>query len=603
MSRPSEIQPNSRESHHSPHKISLRVTWTRRAIVCVAIFSPVFIFESASAGTCPTEGQLCSAACDDGDPCNGVETCTPPDIIRFCRCGDPPCDDGDPCTRDVCNASPRGVTCDHFPGGCDDGVYCNGAEVCFLGACATIPRLCKAPLLCDEDHDRCAECLTVADCASPEGCETIACNESTGLCESEPCIDDLFCNGEELCFSNGTCGLGPSPCNRPELCQEGPLLCNECSENSHCADDDPCTVERCDDLHSCRVEPCQLWFDSPPEGSVHVIGSTVDVVGRGPRGLDLVLVLDESGSIDGNDFEIMKDFAVSVVQSFYISPTTTRVGVSMFSTGARRILNLESNNSTIINTIDEITQWGGGTCIGCGINDGSANLQINGRVGAVQVMIVVTDGLNNLPNSSANNHLAAAILTSRALGHVRLAIGVGDSISRSQIDAIASIIPGFQTAFFLQYFASLSQIRDAIVLAASSQGASGAIGTLPGGEEIGLVVDATGQFTIPDWTILPGENTFLARMNLPGAPHSVSLTLLGTFLCGAICGDLSTDLKVDLQDVAAFMNCYSGRSWDSPTCGCGDLNGDTKIDGIDFAAFVGAMQKPTSDVPPNCVRP
>ena len=53
----------------------------------------------------------CPAACDDGNPCNGIETCDT--TTGQCQAGQPPsCDDGDPCTVDSCDPSGG---CIHLP--------------------------------------------------------------------------------------------------------------------------------------------------------------------------------------------------------------------------------------------------------------------------------------------------------------------------------------------------------------------------------------------------------------------------------------------------------------------------------------------------------
>jgi len=46
----------------------------------------------------------CPASCDDGNPCNGIETCDT--ATGQCQPGQPlTCDDGDPCTVDSCDPS------------------------------------------------------------------------------------------------------------------------------------------------------------------------------------------------------------------------------------------------------------------------------------------------------------------------------------------------------------------------------------------------------------------------------------------------------------------------------------------------------------------
>src|SRR5438552_298060 len=85
---------------------------------------------SSPPGTPPT--------CDDGDPCNGAETCHP---VLGCQPGTAlNCDDGAACTQDACVA---GVGCTHssIPGccvadaDCIDTNLCNGSEICASGNC------------------------------------------------------------------------------------------------------------------------------------------------------------------------------------------------------------------------------------------------------------------------------------------------------------------------------------------------------------------------------------------------------------------------------------------------------------------------------------
>ncbi|MFW5875241.1 MAG: hypothetical protein ACOCXM_00760, partial [Myxococcota bacterium] len=100
------------------------------------------------------------ADCDDGDPCNGSETC---DLIADeCQSGTPPtCDDGIACTTDGCD-SEQG--CTHTPDDsvCDDGDACNGAETCDpTEGCQS-----GAALDCD-DGDAC----TVDSCDPTTGCQ------------------------------------------------------------------------------------------------------------------------------------------------------------------------------------------------------------------------------------------------------------------------------------------------------------------------------------------------------------------------------------------------------------------------------------------------
>ncbi len=68
-----------------------------------------------------------NADCDDGLFCNGQETC----FVGTCLGGIPiDCNDGVVCTIDACNDATD--SCDHTPDDtvCDDGLVCNGIETC-----------------------------------------------------------------------------------------------------------------------------------------------------------------------------------------------------------------------------------------------------------------------------------------------------------------------------------------------------------------------------------------------------------------------------------------------------------------------------------------
>jgi hypothetical protein len=84
--------------------------------------------DACNEGTDSCDNTPDDAACDDGQFCNGSETC---DAVNDCQAGTPvDCDDGVGCTVDACNEGTD--SCDNTPddAACDDGAFCNGAETC-----------------------------------------------------------------------------------------------------------------------------------------------------------------------------------------------------------------------------------------------------------------------------------------------------------------------------------------------------------------------------------------------------------------------------------------------------------------------------------------
>lgn len=576
------------------------------AAVCTSLVATSL---SVRGQACGTQGQFCntSSSCDDGNPCNGTESCSPPNIIRFCLCDPtPPCDDDNECTLDTCLDTPRGLICGHKPGGCSDGFFCNGQETCLHGgSCTNGSPPCAESLLCDEDGDRCVECISDSDCADSNDCTADTCDQTSGMCIHEGCAA-LFCQGRQLCGGN-QCVAGASPCSQPEFCDEVNNTCQECFSDIDCLDDDTCTTATCDlTRHACRINPCLLAFDSPVDGSIFEAGQAVEVAiaGRGSRGLDLTIVLDDSGSLSNDDFQKMRVFATNLVNAlpFTGMETGTSVGISMFSNGSRRFLNLSPNQNpqTVVNAINSLPHHGGSTCIGCGIDDAVENWYTNGRRDTSRMMVVLTDGVNNMPAGNPAGHLAGALGAAAFHGQTIVAIGVGDA-NFNQINQIATDIPGVQTAFYVSDFNQLSSILNAIVLVTGNGTATAVEITQPDGTDTLVPIGADGHFTLSGWSMVPGDNLFVGRIPTPYGELTASLNLVG--VCPLACGDLNSDGYINLRDYSEFLQCFGSRSWESSACACGDLQGDTQIDLLDHAALSVAIQTAPEASSPACPLP
>jgi hypothetical protein len=163
------------------------------------------------------------AGCDDGVFCNGAERCDP---SFGCRRGDVPnCDDGFACTVDVCDATSDACVSTAADSACDDGLICNGAELCAPGGAGADGEGCVAgtPFVCDDGV----------------ACTRDVCDEMVGGCVWQPdatsCDDGVFCNGAEVCSPSSGCAPGVAP---------------------ECRDSIGCTVGRCDvTLDACVQEP------------------------------------------------------------------------------------------------------------------------------------------------------------------------------------------------------------------------------------------------------------------------------------------------------------------------------------------------------------
>ncbi|MCP3962004.1 MAG: exo-alpha-sialidase [bacterium] len=149
-----------------------------------------------------------NAQCDNGQFCDGAETCNPG--TGQCESGTAPtCGDGIGCTVDSCNEGTD--SCDNVPNNslCDNGLFCDGAETC------------SATLDCQSG--------SAPNCNDGVGCTVDSCNEGTDSCDNladdAACDDGLFCNGAETCNATLDCQAGSDPCSGGQTCNETTDIC------------------------------------------------------------------------------------------------------------------------------------------------------------------------------------------------------------------------------------------------------------------------------------------------------------------------------------------------------------------------------------------
>ncbi len=256
----------------------------------------------------------------------------------------------------------------------------------------------------------------------------------------------------------------------------------------------PATVR---DLDAFSTANASLWVTDPPVVDASVMAPpeatctapfTADVTLRGYNVVgvspaDIVLVLDESGSIAAADFEKLRQFASNFVNAQNFAGGAA-IGLVTFTDTARVLQPLTTNKATLLNAIAGNSQAGGGTCIGCGLNAAVQQLGQLGRPGSDRLIVVVTDGINNqpAPATTAQAHLVSNVTAAHAASTV-FAIGVGPSVDANQISFVASAVPNVKTAFLTPDFSSLSNIVSSL-----------AIDIQPGVKNVSVTIDLGSAF-------------------------------------------------------------------------------------------------------------
>lgn len=239
--------------------------------VCGGYFLPDFQCQDGWLQRCNEgrDGWEDQEFCDDGNACNGTETCQG----QSCVAGTPPnCSDNNACTDDWCD---QALGCRHAnnTGSCSDGNACTTGDSCSGGQCrGGAPPNCNDNNVCTDDscnqstgcvhsnnsascndsnacttNDTCSggSCKggPALDCDDNNVCTDDSCDKSSG-CQhgnnTASCSDGLYCNGAEKCMS-GTCRDAADPCSgSTPACIEETDKCVECTSDDHCTEPETC---------------------------------------------------------------------------------------------------------------------------------------------------------------------------------------------------------------------------------------------------------------------------------------------------------------------------------------------------------------------------
>lgn len=176
---------------------------------------------------------------------------------------------------------------------------------------------------------------------------------------------------------------------------------------------------------------------------------------------DIVFLVDGSWSIGSKNFEQIRQFLFTLVNSFDVGPDHVRIGLVQYSTTPRTefLLNTFQNKEDILQSISTLPYKGGGTKTGLGLDFmltqhfvESAGSRAKENV--PQIAVVITDG-----QSQDNVEQHAQDL--KSAGITLYAIGIKDA-DKDELRDIASD-PKDQHVYSVSNFAALQGISQSIV--------------------------------------------------------------------------------------------------------------------------------------------
>lgn len=176
---------------------------------------------------------------------------------------------------------------------------------------------------------------------------------------------------------------------------------------------------------------------------------------------DIVFMVDGSWSIGTQNFEQIRQFLYTLVNSFDVSPDHVRIGLVQYSTTPRTefLLNTHQNKESILEYISKLPYMGGGTQTGQGL-DFMLNQHFVEAAGSraaqnvPQIAVVITDGKSQDDVESHAQDL-------KRKGIVLYAIGIKEA-DEEQLREIANE-PHSQHVYSVSDFAALQGISQSIV--------------------------------------------------------------------------------------------------------------------------------------------
>ncbi|XP_063155604.1 matrilin-2 [Candoia aspera] len=373
------------------------------------------------------------------------QECVSTDESYFCQCtqGFTLNPDKRTCKRiNICSLGKHG--CQH---------ECVSAEESYVCKCQTGYTLNRDRKTCRR-LDHCAEfnhgceqlCLNTRESYVCQCSEGFIINEDLKTCSRvDYCLlNDHGC--EHLCVNTGTSYI----CQ----CTEGYVLH---SDGKTCKHQDVCKSinHGCEhvcvnnnDSYTCKChEGFILWND----------GRTCKRCTEGP--VDLVFVIDGSKSLGENNFEIVKEFVLGILDSLTISPTAAHVGLLQYSSQVRTEFSLKQFNTAkdMKKAVTQIKYMGKGSMTGLALKqmtersfteaEGARHFSAN----VPRVSIVFTDG-------RAQDDVSEWATKAKQSGITIYAVGIGKSIEE-ELRAIASN-PAEKHVFYAEEFKAMEELME-----------------------------------------------------------------------------------------------------------------------------------------------
>ncbi|XP_013923800.1 PREDICTED: matrilin-2 [Thamnophis sirtalis] len=372
----------------------------------------------------------------------------------------------------ICINTPGSYVCQ-----CYDGYELeeNGKNCFIVDYCALNNQGCQHECINTEDSYYCQchngfvlnpdkkTCKRPDHCAlKNHGCQQECVNtDESYFCQ---CKQGFTLNPDKrTCKRINICSLGKHGCQHECVtteesymckCQIGYILNHDgktCRRIDHCAEFNHGCEQLCLNTRESYICQCSEGF---------IINEDLKTCSRCNEGpIDLVFVIDGSKSLGENNFEIVKEFVLGILDFLTISPKAARIGLLQYSSQVRTEFTLKQFNTAkdMKKAVTQIKYMGKGSMTGLALKqmtersfteaDGARRISAN----VPRVSVVFTDG-------RAQDNASEWAAKAKQSGITIYAVGIGKLIEE-ELRAIASE-PVEKHIFYAQEFKAMEEITE-----------------------------------------------------------------------------------------------------------------------------------------------
>ncbi|XP_018429221.1 PREDICTED: matrilin-4 [Nanorana parkeri] len=391
------------------------------------------------------------------------KTCS---MIDLCAQGDHGCEQ-------LCVSSPGSYTCACRAGYKlnNDKKTCSSIDLCALGnhgceqLCVSSPGsytcACRTGYKLNNDKKTCS---LIDLCAQGNhGCEQLCISSlSSYTCGCRTGFQ--LNNDKKTCSMIDYCSYGNHSCQQECVgilngyfcqCNEGYILQ---SDGKTCLANDMCSVVDHGCEFKCVSTPGSYHCICPGGQELQADGKTCNKCSTGY--IDLVFVIDGSKSVRPQNFELVKQFVIKIVDSLDVSVHGTHVGLVQYSSRVRTefSLNQFKTSKDISNAVRNIEYMEKGTMTGLALKymvEHSFSQQEGARPNVPKIGLVFTDG-------RSQDDISEWAKRAKDAGITMYAVGVGKAVEE-ELNEIASD-PVNKHSFYTADFTTINLIAEDLKL-------------------------------------------------------------------------------------------------------------------------------------------